>query len=369
MTLAVRKDLTIKPRLLLLTNEVSPGSASGQKNGYELLVETGEIQSFLSVSLKEGFDNTPAFERVLSALYNFDYDVVVVWSPNTFPSTQSDFSQILSAIGGRPILYWEGDPWGDIGQKKAFTIQMSWWMSHSEIVFSTAGEPHISVFKKIGANKIFFIPNTYCHFKFLEEEKTAPPKLNSSDKIDFLVIASNTAKIPGFSGLPGSFKRWELVTRLKFKTQYNFHLYGNNWPKGWSKGYLPYNQQAKTIRNSRVSLNWDNFHYYDDYSSDRLPIAMIAGRPHITTKHNGMTWAPSKSFGLFQECSPKDVVNRAEELIDLGADTLWQLGLESHKWAKHRMSHREAARYIMSVFYDHIASPPADPWSNLPGPW
>jgi hypothetical protein len=40
---------------------VSPSSASGQKNGYELLVETGEIQSCLSVSLKEGFDNTPAY--------------------------------------------------------------------------------------------------------------------------------------------------------------------------------------------------------------------------------------------------------------------------------------------------------------------
>jgi len=48
-----------KPRLLLLTNEGRLGEAGGQINGYELMVESGEVESCRAVSHKEGFDATP----------------------------------------------------------------------------------------------------------------------------------------------------------------------------------------------------------------------------------------------------------------------------------------------------------------------
>jgi hypothetical protein len=246
---------------------------------------------------------------------------------------------------------------------------MSWWMSHSEIVFSTASEPHVSTFKEIGASTIYFIPNTYCHLKFANEEMSIPQKLDVAHEIDFSIIASNTARIPGFTGSPGALQRWELIARLHYDSRNTTVLYGNKWPPGWSKGLLPYGEQARVIRNSRVSCNWDNFATYENYSSDRLPIAMIAGRPHVTTKHKGMNWAPSEEFGLFQESSPRKVISRAKELLELGPERLWRIGIQAHKWAQFRVSHREAARYIVSSFYGHVAKPASDPWGNLPGPW
>jgi len=357
-----------KPRVLLLTNESKPGDASGQINGFELLVSSGEIRSCNSTSHIEGYDKFPAHERVMNALTNFDYDVVVLWTPKVFPSDLTKFEEIINKINGRPVLYWEGDPWSS-NKKPKITIQMSWWMSHSSIVFSTVSQPHVDLFKQAGAKHVSFCPNTYCHIKFAEQEIEPPPKLETGYKADVCVIASNTSRIPGVSGLPGNMQRWELVTRLRFDTDLTSNLFGRNWPRNWSMGYLPYSEQAREIRRYRMSLNWDHFPEYRDYSSDRLPIALIAGRPHISTKHPGMHWAPEIENGFFQEESPKNMIVKAQQLLDLDSSQLWKIGFEAYKWARFRISHRESARYIMSQYFNHIKSPPNDPWGNLPGPW
>ena len=361
----MRRSLVIKPRLLLLTNEERPGGATGQINGYELMVQSGEIGSCRSISLKEGFDEASAQQRVLHAVKRTDYDVVVIWTPGAFPTTESQFTEIIEAINERPILYWEGDPWGRASDKKPVTKQMSWWMSHSEIVFSTAVDPHFSIFKELGATSIRHIPNTYCHLKFTNEEKY-PPTLDSLNSgVDFSIIGSNTARIPGLTGSPGALRRWELVTRARFGSRYSSRLYGAKWPKGWSEGLLGYELQGQEIRKSKVNLNWDNFDKYEGYSSDRLPIALLAGRPHVTTKHPGMLWLPNENIGLYQETSPKKVLNRGKELLSIDPKIRFKLGLEAHKWVVNRLSHREAARYIMSTFYEHIKKPTADPWGKL----
>jgi hypothetical protein len=82
-----------------------------------------------------------------------------------------------------------------------------------------------------------------------------------------------------------------------------------------------------------------------------------------------MTWAPGEDLGLFQEKSPKKVMQRAKELMAMDPDVTWKLGLEAHAWAKNRISHREAARYVISCIFDHVKKPPEDPWGKLPGPW
>ena len=358
-----------KPQLLLLTNEGLPGDAAGQIDGYELMVQSGEIGSCRAISHKEGFDANSAFQRVLESVKRIDYDVVVIWSPVVFPNTESQFTEIIRAINGRPILYWEGDPWSRAGDKKPVTKQMSWWMSHSEIVFSTAVEPHFSIFKELGARSIRHIPNTYCHLKFKKEENY-PPTLDSLNSgVDFSIIASNTARIPMLTGSPGALRRWELVTRAHFGSKHSIRLYGAKWPKRWSEGFLRYELQAQEIRKSKVNLNWDNFDKYEDYASDRLPISLLAGRIHITTRHPGMKWAPGQDIGLFQENSPKKIMERAAELLELSDHRIFGLGLNAHNWVKFRMSHREAARYILSTFYEQIKKPPADPWGKLPKSW
>ena len=350
-------------KLLLLTNEPAHGGATGQINGYELMALSGEIESCKNTSHREGYDDLSAYDRVLNAVQRKDYDVIVIWSPVVFPNTLDQFAEIIKAINGRPILYWEGDPWQKKDGKKPVTNQMSWWMSHSEIVFSTATSPHFEIFRDIGAKTIVHMPNTYCHLFFKNEEYLSPNSLGTLR--DITMIANNSARIPGVSGLPGTLKRIELASRLHFNNKISHNIFGRGWPKNWSSGNVPYSKQASEIRKSKLSVNWDNFIDYHDYSSDRLPISLIAGRIHITTRHPGMNWAPNSEHGLFQEESPKKIIEKAENILFSDPENLFKLGLEGHNWVKNRLSHREAARYVLSSYFENIKKPPEDPWSNL----
>ena len=118
-------------------------------------------------------------------------------------------------------------------------------------------------------------------------------------------------------------------------------------------------------RNDEHFYTWDNFDNYEDYSSDRLAIALLAGRPHVTTKHPGMLWLPNECIGLYQETSPKNVLNRGKELLSIDPKIRHDRGLEAHNWVKSHLSHREAARFVVSSYFENVEEPPGDPWSTL----
>ena len=361
---ALGAGMTARPSLLLITNEGRPGGASGQIDGYRILESTGELGRVHAVSARQGFgtDPTAAVARVLAAIEATNPDLAMVWSPRDFPTERRQFEQVRSALGKAEILYWEGDPWG---RKKPISRQMEWWLSASDAVFSVGGDPQATLLRRHGAQRVFLTLHTYDHLAFSEAE--------NYDKVDptseTIMICRNFARLPGFSGLPGSAARWRLANGMRRQFGGSFRLYGGGWPRGWAQSELPYGSQAAAVRSARLMVNWDHYPRTSDYASDRLPIALLAGRPHITTAHPGMAWAPGEELGLFQAKSPTQVVALAVALLAGDPYRLVLLGERAHAWVKGRMSHREAARYMMSQVVDGISPPPADPWENLPGPW
>lgn len=352
-----------RPRVLLITNEARPGDSAGQVDGYRLLHRLGELGQVDVVSWREGFGDQPegAAVRVASAIRLSKPDIAVVWSPKSFPASRSQFEMIRAALGRATILHWEGDAWH---RGKPIPEPMTWWLSESHVLYSVGGPPQVTDLMAHGAREVRQMLHTYCHLQFRRAEETEPEPVWSKRVI---MIGNNLMTIPGATGLPGSFKRWELGRRLsRFD---GFQLRGSGWGRvGLRATQLPYRDQAKAIRASALSVNWDHFAYIADYASDRLPIGMIAGRAHVTVRHPGMLWAPTEDQGLFQKASPKEIVSVVEELMK-DHDRLSDLGLQAHRWAKCRVSHREAARYIMASVVDSVAPPPADPWGSLPGPW
>jgi hypothetical protein len=349
-------------KILILTNSPSPQYHAGQLNGFELLVDSREIESVDSVSHVENYDKSSSFNRVLSALKHIKFDVVMIWTPKYFPSNRSQFDQLLSIIGKRPILYYEGDAWGHSLSKKPVSLQMKWWLEVSDRIFTTTSLSKNSNLGKYSSKKITFMPNTYCHFYFSECEKFLPPKYY---KNEICLIGNNTSRLPMISGLPGSSRRLELAARLKISSNLDSQIFGSGWPFGWSKGPIEYGDQGDTIRSHRISLNWDHYPNHVDYSSDRLPISLIAGRPHITTRHPGMSWVPGEEIGLFQVGSPREGIEKVQELLQLDPEITWDMGLEAFKWSRFRMSHRAAARFIISSFDDSVKKIAQLPWANL----
>lgn len=353
-----------KPSLLLITNEAAPGDAAGQIHGYRLLESTGELGRVHTVSARDGFQSNPelAVERVLDAIRQTRPDIAMIWTPGRFPGSRHHFDKLLAALGPAQILYWEGDPWG---RKKAISQQMEWWLNASTAVFSVGGDPQATLLRNHGAQRVFLTLHTYDHLAFGESE-TYQQVVPTSEAI---MIGSNLARLPGVSGLPGSAGRWMVAHGMRRQFRGAFVLYGGGWPRGWARGQLPYRSQAHAVRTARVVVNWDHYPRTADYASDRLPIALLAGRPHITTEHPGMAWAPGEDLGLIQAKSPAQVVGLARAMLAGNPVELALLGERAHAWVRGRLSHREAARYIMSRVVDGIAPPPSDPWDYLPGPW
>jgi hypothetical protein len=361
------KGTVVSPAsLLFVTNENPPGNAEGRINAYQQLVDTGELAALGVVSHKAlgtSAVDDQTFRAVLDRVRASNYDLVVIGTPKAFPSTLTQFSQLEEAIGGRPLLYWEGDPWG---KGKPITKQMRWWFGRSDIVFSIGGSSQADMYVEAGAKRVCHTPHTYCHLEFADAEANVPAPISDREVV---VIGSNLARIPYLTGLPGSVGRRQLTKRLRKDPSLTLRLFGPGWPKGWSSGRIAFARQTDELRKGRVSANWDHYPQMPDYGSDRLAISLIAGRPHVTTRHPGGEWLPGEELGLFQESSPRLVHDRVRNLLDTDPAVTYKMGVAAHAWAAHRMSHREGARYILSQVLDEVAQPPGDPWANLPGPW
>jgi hypothetical protein len=306
--------------------------------------------------------NDENFQSVVSALENYRFDVVMIWSPKHFPKTRDQFDLLAQKIQGKPVFYWEGDPWTRSGIK-SITEQMNWWAGISQVIFSTVKVPHTTMFRSVTAAKIVYIPNTYCHIQFKDQEIAAPPFLGSSKAV--VMIGSQTAKIPFLYGTPSSGVRFLAGTSLKLRFGRDFHLFGKNWPKGFSSGAVKYSLQAKLIREFSLSANWDNFVNYESYASDRLPISLIAGRVHVTSSHPGENYYGGEDIGLIQVGGLRELHKRIEDLREIDPLRLSLMGLEAHNWARHRLSHREAARFMFSHVSKEIPKPRIQPWIDL----
>jgi predicted membrane protein len=347
---------------MVITNENFIDSAPGQKDAIRVLAHQDFIYSVEFVSHSHYGNQEQDFVQVLSALLSVKYDVVMIWSPKSFPETADKFEQLISAIGGRPIYYWEGDPWTKTGVKK-WTNSMKWWASKSQIIFSVAMEPHKAMFQSVSNAKFLLVPQTYCHIQFSNEEQVKPPEIVNSKSV--VMIGNQSAKVPFLYGTPGSGVRFLAATSLKFRLGEDFQLYGKGWPRAIATGVVKYQEQAKLIRNFSMSANWDNFTQHESYASDRLPISLLAGRVHITSSHPGINYYGDEDIGLTQVTALREMHSKIYELRRLDPLKLSRMGLEAHNWAKYRFSHREAARFMFSHISNEIPRLQMQPWASL----
>ena len=161
-----------------------------------------------------------------------------------------------------------------------------------------------------------------------------------------------------FSGIPGEAGRFALVHRLRRASGVRFHLWGVGWPRGWSRGLLPFPDQLQTLTDYRVSACWDHYPEYPGYFSNRLPIAMLAGRHHVTTDHGGMGWL-REIPGVHLESTPRSAAEKAIALAREQHPT--ELGSEAQEFVKAHLTATHLARFILSHF-QLADAPEGPPW-------
>jgi hypothetical protein len=280
--------------------------------------------------------------EIAEAIVSSRADVVIAWKPAKQHHAE-ELEELSLALAERTVLYVDGDAYG--GRSKPLPAQTKWWLRKSRHVFTSAAGPHIRLLVPHTRGDVHYLP--YCApARWLEASATPA---NQGDGITF--IGSSTARflkrtsfrIPG-TGLSGESGRTEMVRRLR-RSGPKFELWGSGWPRGWSTGVLPFERQLEVITRAQVSVGWDHYPEYDSYFSDRLPIALMSGRPHVSSLHPGEQWM-SDIPGLSLCDTPEGVVETAVQEtrrpFDIG------LARDQREWVRHNLTTDEAARYILS---------------------
>jgi hypothetical protein len=354
----------MRARLIIISNERNDGDAPGQIHSFKLLVESNFLES-VKVFYPSNQSRPHEHKYLIEEVKKGKHDFLLVLSPGSYPIQKIQFEDLLISNGKKPIIYWEGDAWGQknshfLSARKPITEQMKWWLAASSIVFTHSGKPQTTEFELFGAKKVIHIPQTYCHIQFYDAENFCPVQKFANDGV---LIGSNLSRIPGLTGLPGSSSRFELAYKLKFKYGASFEIYGKNWIPKISEGPIPYNKQSEKIRDFRVSVNWDHFPEYENYTSDRFPIALVSGRAHLTTLHPNSPVLPGEELGIFRAKTVEAAINLYSEILDLGDAKLHALGVEAWKWSRFRLSHRKAAQFIMSQVTSDVPRVHEEPWN------
>jgi hypothetical protein len=294
---------------------------------------------------------------VAEATARIDPTIILILSPTAGRWTRDDVSRILGNAPSATVSYWEGDPWG---RRNRPTPSMVPWLTSARQVFTTALGEQYDVLRAAGARHVRLVPNTYCHVQFADAEKAwSPPPPESSRRV--VMIGNRSGRVPGVSTVPGARARWRMVKQASTRFGDEFRVYGRGWSGPSAAGSIPYAEQAARMRSGGVTVNWDHYPRHVAYSSDRLPISLVAGRPHVTTSHPEMVWLPGDEAGLFLADTPKDVLEAVEHIRELPEDVRTDLGGAAYAWVKDRLSHRQAARFMLRES--------GGPDIELPEPW
>jgi hypothetical protein len=361
-----RTPVADRLRVLLLTNELDREHAAGQRDGFARLEAEGRIESFSWAApkiLARTKGEAAALRELLDLIRARRPDVIIPTSPAGFPFDE-DWLRAVVDMTPRPlVLAWEGDAF-DRWRKPVPRDTRAWWKV-ADVVFTTSIGRQRKLIEHYGASDVRFVPYTYDHIRYADEEATEPPMLGDYSDVAVIGNCWGSRYLP--SRLPGARQRLSVVRGLQRDATIPLAIYGSNWTGRGVRGRIHIDEQAAIARSALVTVSWDHFPDYEEFYSDRLAIQLLAGRAHVTGFHPKSEWLPGPDKGLFLEPSVRAVVGRVRELVNRPRQEVLDLGLEAHRWVRHRLSDRELARYMLGAVDSRILDGlPDDPWARPP---
>ena len=273
-------------RLLYLPNE---GHGNGRQEegraGLAELLDGGELASLEILPFWEHLEragSAAAFHRELLEAARRTAATVVLWQhPTTFPVDRGTLDAIR-ALPSRPIVvYDERDPY--YGIRKPLPSGGRSLALGADIISSSGLGRELTSFPHSSRRKIIYSPTCVQKSIVLEERVGTAP-----DAGWITMIASLDRYALPVISMPGTRQRLRLADSLYERFGKGFRVYGGGWPsRPYVQGRLPYDEQVERILESSVTVAWDRGEGHWGYFSDRLPIAMLTGVPHVTNEKAG----------------------------------------------------------------------------------
>jgi hypothetical protein len=267
-------------------------------------------------------------KKIIELARNEKPDIIFLHHIKQFPVTDEFFKELRAQLPKVCLVYHEGDPYAR--NIKKVTSSMKCLIRNADLIF-WVGLGHLREFAvENGAKRIYLAPHVFDTERFW-----TPWTPTTKREFDITMIASSgKARLP-FRYLPGGRNREKCVNILTKHFGSRFALYGYGWkPSDSYRGPLPFAEQHQAIRNAWISANWDHFDDINFYASNRLPISMAAGVPHITTNHKGFEYLYKKvPGGLYFANTPAEVADIACYLLSKPAEELIDEGRKAREYA------------------------------------
>lgn len=323
-------------RLLHLPNErrlTLRQKQVGPRKAFTWMQETGVLERYDVFSyLWEAAQNGAAATRKrLRALVDECRPDLIFWQHNTDFEVTTDFLRELKAADSQPkLVYHDGDPYGRF--IKRMPRPMRTILPEADLVFLVGTGSFFDLARRYGAQTIRFAPHCFDTIRY--GSSWTP---TTSRPYDLVMIANyGGTRIPG-RHLPGARMRHRLVEALTDEFGDRFALYGKGWGDLPSaRGRVPFLDQEKAIREAWVSVNWDHFDDVPFYHSDRLPISLATGVPHVTCHHPGYDALCGDCESLFTVSTIDEAVDTVRYLLSLPPERLNEMGEQGRRFAFER---------------------------------
>lgn len=296
-------------------------------------------------------DATITHKKIIEYVKNEKPDIIFWHHIKQFPVSDQFFTELRAQHPKVCLVYHEGDPYAR--NIKKVTASMKCLIRNADLIF-WVGLGHLREFAvEHGGKRVYLAPHVFDTERFWTPWEPTRTRAN-----DITMIASSgKARLP-FRYLPGGRNRHKCVDILTKTFGNRFALYGYGWkPSASYRGALPFAEQHNAIRNSWISANWDHFDDISFYASNRLPISMAAGVPHITTYHKGFDYLyKTVPGGLYFAHSPSEVADIACYLLSKPVDELIDEGRKASEYAYTHLQATVVYRNMLKKISEYLGN-------------
>ena len=344
-------------RWFYVPNESTEGDQIGPRMAFEQLHSSGVFSDYSAYSylVRQHVlqNHAAALNEFLASAASFAPDIIFIQHPGNGYPMDRDFLQRLKGLPSKPkLVLYEEDPYGYLVKRMDATIKAV--LAESDICFLGGTGYLADMAHKAGAKTVRYAPHSYDNKRFGTHWT---PTL--SRRFDAVMIANLPIlkRIPWLY-VPGGRNRKRTAQALYKQLGERFVVYGGDL--GWQgepycQGKIPFNKQGEVIRDAWMSVNWGQYDEIAMYSSDRLPISLACGVPHITNYQTGYEHLFSGIPGLFIAKSPKEVADIALYLLSLPIERRNELGLQAAEYAQRHLEatvvYGDIVKVVREQFY------------------
>lgn len=316
-------------RLLYLPNEGAEGDQIGPRRAFERFHTEGSLNAYQAYSYqvraKALGAHRAALEELFSTAREFAPDVIFIQHmTDSYPVDRAYLRQ-LKTLPSRPrLVLWEGDAFGRNVKRPSTTLCAV--MAESDITFLVGLGYLADAARAAGAPKVRLAPHSYDSVRF--DLPWEPPRQRPLDAV-MIANLHRIKRIPGLY-LPGGRQRKQLAHVFHQSLGERFAVYGGGagWKReAYSRGPISFHQQSDMIRSAWMSVAWDHFDELPMYSSDRLPISLACGVPHLTNYQPGYERVYGGIPGLYWFHTPQEAVDIALYLLSMPVYRRIELGM------------------------------------------